>query len=36
MTPQEIARYNNLMKRKEQLANFIYVYKGCKIYLRKQ
>ena len=25
MTPQQIARYNNLMKRREQLANFIYV-----------
>ena len=25
MTPQQIARYNALMKRREQLANFIYV-----------
>jgi hypothetical protein len=25
MTPQQIARYNNLMKRREQLANLIYV-----------
>lgn len=25
MTPNQIARYNALMKRREQLANFIYV-----------
>ena len=25
MTPTQIARYNTLMKRREQLANFIYV-----------
>lgn len=25
MTPQQIQKYNSLMKRREQLANFIYI-----------